>query len=117
MLRGEEMETKEIIKKYFIDFLNDELSTNDYYYSIMEYRNIGGTDGDYYEIGMKNIEDLIYDDDGELIDDSKEYDLIIERFINYLYTKEETQKYLKTDKHYVENIFNELIEKIIIYCY
>lgn len=101
------MNSKQLIKNYFKEFLDNELSINDYYYSIMEYSKF---DNGYFEIGIKNIEDLIYDSDGELLEDSKEYDLVIERFIDYL------QKQKNIDCN-VEDIFYSLIEKITIYCY
>lgn len=108
------MKTEEIIEKYFKEFLDYELSINDYYYSIMQYTK---SKNNYYEIGIKNIEDLIYDENGDLIDDAKEYDMLIERFIDYLYKKEELNDYFENNKYYVEEIFNNLIEKIVIYCY
>ena len=108
------MKTEEIIKKYFKEFLDYELTINDYYYSVMQYTK---SKNNYYEIGIKNIEDLIYDENGNLIDDSKEYDMLIEIFIDYLKQKEELNDYFENNKYYIEEIFNNLIERIVIYCY
>ena len=96
----------EDIMKYFRDFLNSELE-KDYYYQVVEYSK---SKNDFFEIGMKNIEDIIYDEDGELKDDSQEYDILIERFIDYLLE----EKNINAD---VEDVYNKLIDNIIIYCY
>ena len=106
------MEIKELIDKYFEDFLNEEIRLGNngyYYYSVRQWRKFNNG---YYEIGVKNLEDLIYDEEGELKDESEEYDMIVERFVDYLYNNN-----VLDDKHYVEEIFNALIEKISIYCY
>lgn len=108
------MKTEKIVEKYFKKFLDYELTINDYFYAIMRYTK---SKNNYYEIGIKNIEDLIYDENGDLIDDSKEYDMLIERFIDYLQSKEELNDYFENNKYYVEEIFNNLVEKICIYCY
>lgn len=106
------MEIKELIDKYFEDFLNEEIRLGNngyYYYSIRQWRKF---DNGYYEIGIKNLEDMIYDEEGELKDESGEYDMLVERFVDYLYNVAELD-----DKDYVESIYNYLVERTSIYCY
>lgn len=96
----------ENILKYFEEFLLKELDKN-YYYQVVEYSK---SKNNFFEIGIKNIEDIIYDENGELKDESQEYDILIERFIDYLLE----EKNINAD---AENVYNKLIDNIIIYCY
>lgn len=102
--------------RYFGSFLDADMEKN-YYYSVKQYsRSKNGYNGHYYyEIGMKNIEEIIYDDEGELKDDTEEYDILIERFYDYLVN----EKNIKNDvnKDLVENIASDIYEYVSIYCY
>ena len=97
-----------MFEKYFKDFLDADMEKN-YYYSIKEYSRYNNN---YYNVGMKNIEELIYDENGDLKDEGEEYIMLIERFYDYLINNTDA-----AEKDLVENISNSIYEKVGIYCY
>ena len=105
------MSNKDMSEKYFEDFLKYDMQCN-YWYSVVKYTK---SENGYFDIGMSNIEELIYDADGELKDDAEEYSVLIERFYDYLINNTD----VKNDvfKDLVENIASSVYEKTSIYCY
>ena len=102
--------------KYFGSFLDEDMQ-KDYYYSVKEYsRNKTGYHGHYYyEIGIKHIDKLMYDEDGNYNEDAYEYDVLIERFYDYLVNEKDIKN--DVNKDLVENIASDIYEYVGIYCY